>query len=194
VTPNPASDPLLRALAAAAAQHSLFPAHPDITQPVIVAVSGGADSVCLLHALVQLAGAWGLALHVAHIDHRLRPQSGEDSRFVAELAAQYGLPLHVTRLDPAALRADRRGLEAAARHARYTSLCAVARAVSPPKAVPCVAVAHHADDQAETVLLRLACAGCALSVLRPCRPCPVNCRCGWCARCWRSRATIFWPI
>lgn len=155
VTTNPATDPLLQSLAAAQAQHVLFPASPDGPQPVVVAVSGGADSVCLLHALAQLAGAWNLALHVAHIDHKLRPQSGEESQFVAGLAAQHGLPLHVTMLDPAALRADRRGLEAAARHARYTFLCAVARAVTPPGAVPGVAVAHHAGDQAETVLLRL---------------------------------------
>lgn len=155
VNPFPASDPLLLALAAAQAAHELFPVGQDAPQPVVVGVSGGADSVCLLHALVQMAARWKLALHVAHVDHGLRPQSAAEGDFVAGLAAHYALPLHVTQLDPDALRTGGLGLEAAARHARYTFLGEVARAVTPDDAVPCVAVAHHAGDQAETVLLRL---------------------------------------
>lgn len=148
---------MLAALAAAQAMHGLFPGPAPGAPPqqVVVGVSGGADSVCLLHTLLQVEKAWGLALHVAHIDHGLRPQSAAEGKFVASLAADWGLPLHVTRLDPEALRADRAGLEAAARHARYSFLCQVARSITLPSAAPCVAVAHHADDQAETVLLRL---------------------------------------
>ena len=164
MTNIPAPDPLLLALAETQARDGLFtglystpgerPA--GLLQPVVVAVSCGADSVCLLHALVQMATAWGLALHVAHIDHGLRPQSAYAAEFVGDLAAYFGLPMHQTALDPAVLRIDAAGLEAAARRARYTFLCEIARQTTPTHLLPCVAVAHHANDQAETVLLRLA--------------------------------------
>lgn len=163
----PASDPLLAAVANAQARYGLFTLHhessaparadtnPDAQLRVVVAVSGGADSVCLLHVLVQLAGAWGVMLHVAHVDHGLRPQSAAAARFVGGLAADLGLAFHATTLDPVLLRADSSGLEAAARHARYTFLCQVARRIAPAGVQPCLAVAHHANDQAETILLRL---------------------------------------
>lgn len=155
MTPIPVSDPLHAALTLAAQRHALFSPSSTIAQPVVVAVSGGADSVCLLHALRQVADQWGLALHVAHVNHGLRPAAAIESDFVQALAARDGLPVHVTELDAAALRRDRAGVEAAARRARYTFLCAIARQVTPAAGVPCLAVAHHADDQAETVLLRL---------------------------------------
>jgi tRNA(Ile)-lysidine synthase len=155
---NPAprfSEPLLAAVAHAQAQHQLFDRAADAPVPVVVAVSGGADSVCLLHALWQLSGPWGLALHVAHVDHGLRPAAAADSDFVAALAARYELPFHVVKLDPIALRADTNGLEAAARVARYAFLAQVARTLSGAIVTACIAVAHHAGDQAETLLLRL---------------------------------------
>ncbi len=79
---------------------------------VVVAVSGGPDSVCLLSVLRDLAGELGLALHVAHLDHMFRgEESAEDARFVAELASRLGLPATVERFDvPAYCR--ERGLSA----------------------------------------------------------------------------------
>lgn len=150
---------MLATIAAAQASHTLFPplapGQETQPQPVVVAVSGGVDSVALLHLLTQCAPAWNLALHVAHVDHDLRPSSASDATFVCALAVSLGLPFHTVRLDGAALRADPSGLEAAARTARYRFLCATANNVTPPPLVPIVAVAHHAGDQAETVLLRL---------------------------------------
>jgi tRNA(Ile)-lysidine synthase len=158
VNRNPApavSDPLLSAVILAQAQHGLFDLRGEHPIPIVVAVSGGADSVCLLHVLWQLAERWGLALHVAHINHGLRPAAAADSEFVTALAARCGLPFHVAKLDPAALRADRNGLEAAARASRYAFLAEVARSLRGPTGPALVAAAHHAGDQAETLLLRL---------------------------------------
>ena len=149
---------LRHALAMAQAAHNLFPAHPSVDAqpiPVVVGVSGGVDSVCLLHALRQLAQPWRLALHVAHLDHALRPDSQADAHFVAELAEGWGLPCHTQRLPEGALQGQPGGVEAAARRARYEFLSATAINVTPAGKVPLVAVAHHADDQAETLLHHL---------------------------------------
>ena len=165
--------PLASILAAAQQRHALFPAPAPAgnarPQPVVVAVSGGVDSVVLLHLLAHLAAAWKLELHVAHVDHALRPASAEDAAFVRDLAGAFGLPIHSVRLDGAALHADPAGVEAAARTARYRFLCATAINVTPSSLVPLVAVAHHADDQAETLLLRLV-QGSGLAGLAAMRP------------------------
>jgi tRNA(Ile)-lysidine synthase len=121
--------------------------------PVIVGVSGGADSVCLLHALHQFTPHWGLALHIAHLDHALRPQSAEDAAWVAALAQRLELPYHTARLASGQLEGQPAGLEAAARAARYAFLHAAACAVGEEGKPACVAVAHHQDDQAETLLM-----------------------------------------
>lgn len=123
---------------------------------VTVAVSGGADSVCLLHILHDLAAELQLSLHVAHVDHALRPSSAADAAFVTELAARLGLPFHATHLAAGSLAGQPGGLEMAARRARYAFLFRVAAAVAPPGLLPTVALAHHAGDQAETLLLHLA--------------------------------------
>lgn len=131
-------------------------AHQGYVPPVlVVAVSGGVDSVCLLYMLWCSAKQSGMHLHVAHLDHGLRLESAEDAAFVEQLAAEMGLPFHSER---AAIYtgSNSGGLEAAARRARYGFLARVARAVTPPGKTPCVLTAHHADDQAETVLLNLA--------------------------------------
>lgn len=144
---------VLRGLAAAQARHHLFCIQPGTLVPVVVGVSGGADSVCLLHALHQLAPHWGLALHVAHLDHALRPESAADAAWVAAQAQRLGLPLHTARLASGQLDGHPAGLEAAARQARYAFLHATACAVGDAGGPACVAVAHHQDDQAETVLM-----------------------------------------
>lgn len=119
---------------------------------VVAAVSGGADSVALLDILVSLRGL-RLNLVVAHLNHLLRGvEADADEEFVQKLAESYGLPVKVRRIDVREIAAlDKRSLEDAGRSARYAFFDALA--VSHKAHV--VALAHHADDQAETVLLRL---------------------------------------
>ncbi|OQA42119.1 MAG: tRNA(Ile)-lysidine synthase [Chloroflexi bacterium ADurb.Bin325] len=120
-------------------------------ETVVVGVSGGPDSICLLHLLARLADGLGLRLHAAHLNHRLRgAEADADAAFVAELAEAWGVPCTVGRAEVAAL-AERAGLslEEAARQARYAFLADVARAA----AARVIAVGHNADDQAETVLM-----------------------------------------
>ena len=117
-------------------------------QKIGVAVSGGADSVCLLHALVELAPRWGLQLSVLHLDHQLRGQeSREDAAFVRELAAHLGLPFLLREADVAA---EFGNLEQAARRARL----AFFQDAMASGAVARIAVGHTRSDQAETVLYR----------------------------------------
>lgn len=120
---------------------------------VAVAVSGGADSVALLRLLDQLRGDLGITLCVAHLNHQLRSaDSDSDEDFVATLARQRGFVFIVAREDVASV-AKQRGwnLEDAARRLRYDFF---AKIVADGRAA-CVATAHTADDQAETVLARL---------------------------------------
>src|SRR5690348_15320469 len=129
-------------------QHQLLPE----SGRVIVAVSGGADSLCLLHLLHSLCGPGkrypGVQLHVAHLDHQLRGKaSAGDADAVARLAAAWELPVTIGLVDVAALaRREQRSLEDAARTARYRFLHEVAQGQP-------IAVAHHKDDQVETLLL-----------------------------------------
>lgn len=129
-------------------EHSLF----REGDTVVVAVSGGADSVALLDLLATL-GEWRLRLVVAHLNHCLRgAESDGDASFVRELAARYGLPVEVGTANVRELsRRQRLSLEEAGRVARYAFLDEVALR----HGAAAVALAHHADDQAETVLLRL---------------------------------------
>lgn len=118
-----------------------------------VAVSGGADSVALLHLLEELRPTLGMNLAVLHFNHQLRgAESDADEQFVASLASQLKLELFTSREDVAsAARANGWNLEDAGRRLRYAFFSSVADAGR----VVRVAVAHTADDQAETVLARL---------------------------------------
>lgn len=129
-------------------EHSLFT--PGET--VVVAVSGGPDSVALLDLLTRLPDL-DLRLIVAHLNHRLRGNESEgDERFVASLAAAHGLPCVCESTDVAELsRRERLSLEDAGRRTRYAFFDRVAEQWGAAS----VALAHHADDQAETLLLRL---------------------------------------
>jgi tRNA(Ile)-lysidine synthase len=112
-----------------------------------VAVSGGADSVCLLHLLTELSREWNLALTVLHLDHGLRgEESRADAAFVRELAASlgWGVQVREAHLDP------NDNLEQAAREARL----AFFREAMLDASLACVATGHTRDDQAETVLFR----------------------------------------
>lgn len=117
-------------------------------QRVGVAVSGGADSVCLLHVLLDLAPRWSLRLSVLHLDHQLRgEESREDARFVAEMARQFGLQCHSGQ---ARLTSCEGNLEQAARDARQAFFLQFLES----GAVDRVALGHTRSDQAETVLFR----------------------------------------
>ena len=117
-------------------------------QRVGVAVSGGADSVCLLHVLNTFGPGLGISLCVVHLDHQLRPESGADAEFVAQLAARLGLPLQLHRED---VRVYDSNLEQAGRLARRTFF----RKLIGSGVADVIALAHTLSDQAETVLLRL---------------------------------------
>ena len=111
---------------------------------VVCAVSGGADSMALLWAMYLLKEEWDLDLSAAHFNHHLRgEESDRDEQFVRDFCAGYGIPLHV---GSAEVKPGKKGLEAAAREARYAFLRTL-----PGK----IATAHTADDNAETVLLHL---------------------------------------
>lgn len=115
-----------------------------------VAVSGGADSVALLLLLLELREKLGIVLSVVHFNHKLRGKSSDaDEKFVAKLAAKHGLTIHTGRADVAAkAKREKANLEDAARRARYAFFAQVVDQGH----VSCIAVAHTADDQAETVL------------------------------------------
>ncbi len=139
---------MLDTIAAYIDRHSLLPSGGK----VIVAVSGGADSLCLLHLLHQLCGPGKryahVQLHAAHLNHQLRGEaSARDAAAVASIVESWGLPLTIGKIDvPALAKAEHRSLEDAARIARYRFLREVAQGQP-------IAVAHHADDQVETLLL-----------------------------------------
>lgn len=118
---------------------------------VVVGVSGGPDSLCLLHVLMRLREEYALSLHVAHLNHCLRGADADaDAAFVAQLATEWGLPVTVEKRDVAALAKERKlAIEEAARQARYAFLAGVARRIGARK----IAVGHNADDQVETVCM-----------------------------------------
>jgi tRNA(Ile)-lysidine synthase len=118
---------------------------------VVVAFSGGPDSTALLWGLARLAERRGFALAAAHLDHGLDAGSAERARAAARLAAEVGVPLTVERRPVPALAGRGDGPEAAARRVRYAFLDEVRRR----RGARYLATAHHRDDQAETVLLRL---------------------------------------
>ncbi|RME46755.1 MAG: tRNA lysidine(34) synthetase TilS [Deltaproteobacteria bacterium] len=135
---------------------------------LIVAVSGGIDSVVCLDLLCRLRERFDLRLSVGHVNHGLRGEAAEgDAAFVQELAARHGLPFRCKRVDVAGYRASHRHVspEEGARILRYRALEAwVAEAPGSR-----VVLAHHRDDQAETVLMSLLTGGGRLQGIPPCR-------------------------
>ena len=117
---------------------------------MLVAVSGGRDSVCLLHYLAAMPRDFSVA--AAHLDHGQRPTAGRDVAFVEELCRSLDVPLTVERADVPALARERGvGLEEAGRMARYDFFRRTADRLGAQR----IATAHHAADQAETVVLNL---------------------------------------
>ncbi len=124
----------------------------DAAGAVVVGVSGGADSLALLHLLAR-CGEPPLRLLAVHVHHGLRgAEADADAAFVADTAAAWNIPCRVVHVDvPGLARQARLSTEEAARRARYTALADAARAAG----MRFIAVGHHADDQAETVLMHL---------------------------------------
>jgi tRNA(Ile)-lysidine synthase len=120
---------------------------------VVVAVSGGPDSLCLLHILNRLRTHHKWSIHIAHLNHCLREiDADEDMLFVAQLALKMQLPCTIEAVNVISVAQEHRlSLEEAARQVRYGFLADVARRVG----AHAVAVGHHADDQSETVLMHL---------------------------------------
>ena len=120
---------------------------PD--EPQLVAVSGGRDSIALLHWLHMHDFKNLIAVH---LDHRLRAESGEDSAFVKEFARKLGIECVTGTADVATLaKRGRLSIETAARHARHEFFARIAL----ERACPRIFLAHHADDQVETFLHNL---------------------------------------
>jgi tRNA(Ile)-lysidine synthase len=120
---------------------------------VVVGVSGGPDSVCLVHLLNQLEESLGVRLHIAHLNHMLRgASSDEDARYVEQLGKSLKIPVTIEAQDVDAYRKEHKlSLEEAAREVRYTFLARVAESAGAES----VALGHTEDDQVETVLMHL---------------------------------------
>jgi len=119
----------------------LLPAHSSI----LIGLSGGVDSVVLLHLLHKLAVRFSWRLSALHVHHGISPNADTWAKFCADLCARHQIPLSIEHVDIAPLRGH--GIEAAARKLRHAAFAA--------QACDFVALAHHADDQAETLLLQL---------------------------------------
>ncbi len=120
---------------------------------LLVAVSGGPDSVCLLHILVKLREELGIRLHIAHLNHQLRGAESEaDAHYVSDLAHQLDIPATIEQRDVKAYQSQQHiSLEEAAREVRYTFLAQAAKSIGTNQ----VAVGHTADDHIETILMHL---------------------------------------
>lgn len=119
----------------------------DGASSVVVAASGGLDSMTLLHLLRYGGPAPPLPLHAAHVDHRMREESGADAAWLGEVCGDWGVAFHL-HAAPAPVRTEAEG-----RELRYAFFAEVARELGPGAVVM---TAHTADDQAETVLFRIA--------------------------------------
>jgi tRNA(Ile)-lysidine synthase len=120
---------------------------------LLVAVSGGPDSVCLLHILAGLKETLGIELHATHLNHQLRgAESESDAQYVAGLAQSLGIPATIEKRDVRAYQAQKRiSLEEAAREVRYNFLTQTAKSVGSSQ----VAIGHTRDDNIETILMHL---------------------------------------
>jgi tRNA(Ile)-lysidine synthase len=127
-------------------EHGLI--RPDDT--VVIGVSGGPDSLCLLDILAELAARHGFSVQVAHLNHSLRPESADEASFVRGQSEKRGLAFHLETIESGFWEQDRKAsVEETARKLRYAFLGEVARRIGAAR----VAVAHNQDDQAETVLM-----------------------------------------
>ena len=145
-------------------QHKLLSSH----ETIVVAVSGGADSVCLFHVLAGLREHLDLKLHIAHLDHQLREAESEaDALYVQELAKQFNAQITLCKQDVPAYKKSRDCcLEEAARELRYKFFHEVAEEIGAKR----IAIGHTQDDNVETVLMHIL-RGTGISGLRGLAPC-----------------------
>jgi tRNA(Ile)-lysidine synthase len=119
---------------------------------VLIGVSGGPDSMALLHGLAEIRQEWRLSLLVAYLDHGLRAEAAEEKSLVREAAGKFGFPFIEGRKDVLALKKEHRlSMQEAAREARYSFLIEAARDCQADK----IALGHTANDQAESVFMRI---------------------------------------
>ena len=125
---------------------------PDAGGTILCAVSGGRDSVCLLHYLCGISGRYGFSVAAGHYNHHMRPTAQRDEDFVRALCAQLEVPFYTDGCDVvAAAQAGGCGVEETGRRLRYEFLERLADGLGAAR----IATAHHMGDQAETVLLNL---------------------------------------
>lgn len=119
---------------------------------VVLGVSGGADSVCLLFALYELQTKWNLHLHVVHVNHGIRSDAAEDAAYVRQLCEERGIPFYLFEVSVEELARERGcSTEEAGRQVRYEAFAQVMQEQKCQK----IAVAHNMNDRAETMLFHL---------------------------------------
>ena len=155
-------------------------------QTLLVAVSGGPDSVCLLHLLFNLHRELGIVLHAAHLNHQLRgTESDADARYVSDLAHQLGIPATIEGHDVKSYQIQHHiSLEEAAREVRYDFLAKVAKSAGASQ----VAVGHTIDDHIETILLHMI-RGTGINGLRGLQP-----RTEWRLKGDKNSVTVIRPL
>lgn len=136
-------------------------------ETVLVGVSGGPDSVCLLHILKELSSEFNLTLFAAHVNHCIRAEeSDKDEAFVKKLCSDWKIPCISTKIDiPSKSKEIKRGIEETARILRYEFLNTTAKNIGAGK----IAVGHNADDRAETLLMNII-RGCGIDGLGSIKP------------------------
>jgi tRNA(Ile)-lysidine synthetase, N-terminal domain len=115
---------------------------------LILCVSGGCDSVSLLHLLQRLSSLLILKLHVLHFNHQLRPEADQEQDFVKSLAEKYKIPFHFKTAKH--LKTGQAGLQETAREWRIEESIEMLKNIG----ADCIATGHHADDQTETLLMK----------------------------------------
>lgn len=121
-------------------------------ETVVLGVSGGADSMCLLAVLKELAVEWNLQLHVVHVNHQLREEAEEEEAYVENICGKWKVSYHGFRKDIAAYAKEQKySVEEAGRRYRYECFEDVCKQVGGSK----IAVAHHKNDRAETLLFHM---------------------------------------
>lgn len=119
---------------------------------IIIGVSGGPDSMVLLHIMKELRDVLGIKIVVAHLNHKIRAEAGEEEEYVRETCRQWDVPFYVRREEVLELAARyKKTVEEAGRDARYQFFSKLMTDLSAQH----IATAHHRDDVAETVLLHL---------------------------------------
>jgi tRNA(Ile)-lysidine synthase len=118
------------------------------SSPLLLALSGGPDSLCLFYSLLAYRNRYGIPFHIAHVDHGWRQESQAESQALQQLASYHQVPFHLKILVPTLLKGN---LEAACREERYAFFASICQQID----FQAVLTGHHQDDQAETVFKRV---------------------------------------